>query len=153
MKRIMLRKPFDIDIKNAAAPVPDREQILVRTRAIGIAAGTEMALYLGTYHDLVLRRWKPQWEYPMYTGYEAVDKELDVLASSQAGPAGAPPPGQLRWTGLWNKRLVIDYLAEGRLRTNGLVSHVLGFAETRRASEMIDKKPEPSMQVVLRWHG
>ena len=112
-----------------------------------------MALYLGTNHNLVLRRWKPQWEYPMYTGYETVDKELDVLASSQAGPAGEPPPGQLRWTGLWNKRLVIDYLAEGHLRTDGLVSHVLGFAEARRAYEMIDKKSEPSMQVVLRWHG
>jgi len=48
---------------------------------------------------------------------------------------------------------VIDYLAEERLRTNGLVSHVLGFAEARRASDMIDKKSEPSMQVVLRWHG
>ena len=78
MKRIMLRKPFDIDIENAAAPVPDREQILVRTRAIGITAGTEMALYLGTYHDLVLRRWKPQWEYPMYTGYEAVGEVVKI---------------------------------------------------------------------------
>ena len=80
-------------------------------------------------------------------------KELDVLASSQTGPAGEPPPDQLRWTGLRNKRLVIDYLAEGHLRTDGLVSHVLGFAEARRAYEMIDKKSEPSMQVVLRWHG
>ena len=52
MKRIMLRKPFDIDIENAAGPVPDREQVLVRTRATSIAAGTEMALYLGTNHDL-----------------------------------------------------------------------------------------------------
>ncbi len=335
MKRIVLRKPFDIDIEDAEAPVPDRGQVLVRTRTTGIAAGTEMALYRGTNHDLVLRRWGPQWEYPMHTGYEAVGevvelgpdvsepnvgdrvllyghhaeysvadanrvlrlpdtladedallailgttalrgvrragveygdsvavvgmgvlgqlaiqharlagasitiavdtdpwrlkiaeglgathtvnpdaedaaamvenytgigadsvieaagappavplalslarkrgrvsivgwhtrpvelvlaedflyKELDVLASSQAGPAGEPPPDQLRWTGLRNKRLVIDYLAEGRLRTDGLVSHVLGFAEASRVYEMIDKKSEPSMQVVLRWHG
>ena len=87
-----------------------------------------MALYLGTNHNLGLRRWKPQWVYPMYTGYEAVDKELDVLASSKTGPAGEPPPDQLRWTGLRNKPLVIDYLAEGHLRTDGFVSHVLGFA-------------------------
>jgi 2-desacetyl-2-hydroxyethyl bacteriochlorophyllide A dehydrogenase len=335
MKRIVLRKPFDIDIEDAETPVPDRGQVLVRTTATGIAAGTEMALYRGTNHDLVLRRWGPQWEYPMYTGYEAVGelvelgpdvsepnvgdrvllyghhaeysvsdanrvlrlpdtladenallavlgttalrgvrragveygdsvavvgmgvlgqlaiqhamlagasmtiavdtdpwrlkiaeglgathtvnpdtedaakvveaytgigadavieaagappavplslslarkrgrvsivgwhtrpvelvlaedflyKELDVLASSQAGPAGEPPPDQLRWTGIRNKQLVIDYLAEGRLRTDGLVSHVLDYTEARRAYEMIDKKSEPSMQVVLRWDG
>lgn len=335
MKRIVLRKPFDIDIEDAETPVPDRGQVLVRTRASGIAAGTEMALYRGTNHDLVLRRWGPQWEYPMYTGYEAVGevvelgadvsepnvgdrvllyghhaeysavdanrvlrlpdtladedallavlgttalrgvrrarveygdsvavvgmgvlgqlaiqharlagasmtiavdtdpwrlkiaetlgatytvnpdtedaaavvegytgigadavieaagappavplalslartrgrvsivgwhtrpvelvlaedflyKELDVLASSQAGPAGDPPPEHVRWTGLRNKRLVIDYLGEGRLRTDGLVSHVLDYTEARRAYEMIDKKTEPSMQVVLRWDG
>jgi len=335
MKRIMLKEPFDIVIEDAEAPVPGRGQILVRTRATGISAGTEMALYRGTNHDLVLRRWGPQWGYPMSTGYEAVGevvergpevvapevgdrvllygghaeysvaeasqvlklpdalsdedallavlgttalrgvrrvgveygdsvavvgmgvmgqmaiqharlsgasttiavdpdpwrlkiaeglgathtvnpdaedaaaavvgytgigadavvetagapsavpvalslarkrgrvsivgwhtrpvelvlaedflyKELDVMASSQAGPAGEPPPDQLRWTGLRNKRLVIDYLAEGRLRTGRLISHVMGFAEARRAYEMIDTKSEPSMQVVLRWHG
>ncbi len=335
MKRIVLTKPFNIAIEETETPVPDRGQILVRTRASGISAGTEMALYRGTNHDLVLRRWGPQWTYPMCTGYEAVGevvelgpgvsepnvgdrvllyghhaeysvatstqvlklpdtladkdallavlgttalrgvrrarveygdsvavvgmgvlgqlaiqhaglvgsrttiavdpdpwrlevaknlgatytvnpdiedaaaavegytgmgadavveaagapsavplalslarkrgrvsivgwhtrpvelvlaedflyKELDVMASSQAGPSGEPPPDQLRWTGLRNKRLVIDYLAEGRLRTEGLVSHVMGFVEARRAYEMIDKKSEPSMQVVLRWQG
>ncbi len=334
MKRIVLTKPFNIDIEDVETPLPDRGQVLVRTRATGIAAGTEMALYRGTNHDLVLRRWGPQWTYPMYLGYEAVGeiielgdgvsepnvgdrvllyghhaeysvvaatqilklpdtladedailavlgttalhgvrragveygdsiavvgmgvlgqmaiqharlvgsritiavdpdpwrleiaenlgatytvnpdtedsaaavedytgigadavveaagtpssvplalslarkrgrvsivgwhtrpvelvlaedflcKELDVLACDSAGPSGKPPPDQLRWTGLRNKRLVIDYLAEGRLKTDGLVSHVMDFREAHRAYEMIDKKSEPSMQVVLHWH-
>ena len=335
MKRIVFTEPFNIEIEDADAPVPGRGQVLVRARVTGIAAGTEMALYRGTNHDLVLRRWGPEWDYPMYPGYEAVGevvelgpgvtapeigdrvllygrhaeysvaeasrvltlpdtladeqallavlgttalrgvrraaveygdsvavvgmgvlgqlaiqharlsgasvtiavdtdpwrleiaeglgathtvnpavedaaavvegytglgadavveaagapsavplalalarkrgrvsivgwhtrpvelvlaedflyKELDVMASSQAGPAGEPPPDQLRWTGLRNKRLVIDYLAEGRLRTDRLVSHVMDFAEARLAYEMIDTRSEPSMQVVLRWHG
>jgi threonine dehydrogenase-like Zn-dependent dehydrogenase len=80
-------------------------------------------------------------------------KELDVMASSQAGPAGEPPPDQLRWTGLRNKRLVIDNLTKGRLRTEGLISHVMNYEEARCAYEMIDTKSEPSMQVVLRWPG
>ena len=87
MKRIVLRKPFDIDIEDAEAPVPDRGQVLVRTRTTGIAAGTEMALYRGTNHDLVLRRWGPQWEYPMHTGYEAVGEVVEL------GPDVSEPNG------------------------------------------------------------
>ena len=78
MKRIVLTKPFNIDIEEAETPVPDCGQILVRTRASGISAGTEMALYRGTNHDLVLRRWGPQWTYPMYTGYEAVGEVVEA---------------------------------------------------------------------------
>ena len=36
-----------------------------------------MALYRGTNHELVLRRWGPQWEYPMSTGYEAVGEVVE----------------------------------------------------------------------------
>ena len=78
MKRIVLTKPFNIAIEETETPVPDRGQILVRTRASGISAGTEMALYRGTNHDLVLRRWGPQWTYPMYTGYEAVGEVVEL---------------------------------------------------------------------------
>ena len=78
-------------------------------------------------------------------------KELDVRASRAAGPSEGASPAQVRWTGQRNKKTVVQFLADGRLRTEGLITHVMPFQEVQRAFELIRTKSEHWLQVVLRW--
>ena len=78
-------------------------------------------------------------------------KELDVRASRGPGPPEGASPALVRWTGLRNRKTVVQLLADGRLRTEGLITHVMPFQEIQRAYELILTKSEPWLQVVLRW--
>ena len=77
-------------------------------------------------------------------------KELDVFASRGSGMNEVAPEEILRWTATGNRQTVVDYIAEGRLRTDGLVTHVLPFEDISKAYEIVDKRTEPSLQIVLR---
>ena len=331
----MIPEPFHVGIEDADKPVPGPSEVLVRSIATGISAGTEMGLYCGKNPDLVRRRWGEKWVYPMYPGYESVGivsecgpgvsesllgqrvvshgghaqfsavstshmvklpeqvadeaatlavlattalhgvrratieygdtvavvgmglmgqfaiqharlagairtiavdpdpwrlevaarvgadhtidpgaedpqeailgytetgadavietagvssavplalrlardrgrvsivgwhlepvelvlaedflyKELDIRASRGSGSPGVSTPEHMIWTAFRNRTLVVNLLAEGRLRTDGLITHVLPFEEISRAYEMIQTKSEPSLQVVLSWDG
>lgn len=333
MKRVVIISPYHVEIEDAKMPSPTAGELLVRTLVTGIAAGTEINLYRGTNPDLVLRRWGPQWKYPMYPGLESVGiviehgegitepelgtrilsygshaeyvtiqpdravalpdnlddetatlgvfgatslhgvrragvefgdavavvgmgligqfavqharangadmtfavdpdpwrlelarslgdtitinpdkedvekvilertgvgadavietagvpsaiplslklarsgghvsivgwhlkpvelvlaedflyKELNVYASRGSGLPGEPAKEMTRWTAIRNRRMVIQHIADGRLQTHGLVTHVMPYADAADAYHLVDKKTEPSMQVILRW--
>ena len=78
-------------------------------------------------------------------------KELDVFASRGSGMNEDVPEEILRWSATGNRQTVVDYMAEGRLLTDGLVTHVLPFESISKAYEIVDKRTEPSLQIVLRW--
>ena len=80
-------------------------------------------------------------------------KELDIRASRNSGFPGESTPKNRIWSSRRNRALVLSLMAEGRLRTDGLVSHMIPFEEVSRAYELIRTKSEPSLQVVLRWDG
>ena len=72
MRTVLIPKPYEVVIQEAATPEPEPGQILIRTTVSGISAGTEMNLYRGTNPDLVRRRWGERFVYPMVPGYQGV---------------------------------------------------------------------------------
>ena len=78
-------------------------------------------------------------------------KEIDIRASRGGGFPGESTSENMVWTGIRNRKLVLNLLAEGRLRADGLVTHSIPFREVSRAYELIRTKSEPSLQVVLTW--
>lgn len=80
MKRVVVPEPLKVAIEDAERPVPGRGEVLVRTLATGISAGTEMGLYRGTNVELVGRRWGELGTYPVYPGY------ISVAVVTELGP-------------------------------------------------------------------
>lgn len=78
-------------------------------------------------------------------------KELVVRASRSSGPLEHLDAGLVRWTTQSNLAFVVSLLAEGRLKTEGLITHVLPFEEAGHAYELISSRSEPSLHVALRW--
>lgn len=47
--------------------------------------------------------------------------------------------------------MVTDLLATGRLRTDGLITHRIPFERAAEAYELIDRRPEETVKVVLTY--
>ena len=67
-------------------------------------------------------------------------KELEIRASRGSGPNGTA-----------GRREVVSRIADGRIKTDGLVTHVFPFQDVGDAYELVRTGSEPSLQEVLRW--
>ena len=82
MRTVLIPKPCEVVIQEAATPEPEPGQILIRTTVSGISAGTEMNLYRGTNPDLVRRRWGERFVYPMVPGYQGGGSSYSAVPMS-----------------------------------------------------------------------
>ena len=83
MRKIIIDKPFNVEIKDVPIPVPKPGEILIKTELSGISSGTEMMLYRGTFPNFTLKKW-PQWtDYPVCPGYELVGTVVEVCTDSK----------------------------------------------------------------------
>src|SRR5207244_112625 len=63
-------RPFKVEIRSIDLPAPAANQILVRTEASAVSAGTELAVYTGT-HQWLRDPNLPDWKFPFRPGYSA----------------------------------------------------------------------------------
>src|SRR5438477_8913657 len=70
-------EPFKVDIRSIELPDPAANQILVRTEASAVSAGTELAVYTGT-HQWLRDPSLPDWKFPFRPGYSAAGVVLAV---------------------------------------------------------------------------
>jgi len=61
------------------------------------------------------------------------------------------PVGQVRWTEGRNFEAVLDLLASGRLKVADLVTHCYGIADAAAAYELIDRRADPYLAVLLTY--
>jgi 2-desacetyl-2-hydroxyethyl bacteriochlorophyllide A dehydrogenase len=66
----IITAPFAVAIREAELPDPAQKQILVRTEASVVSAGTELAVYTGT-HQWLKDPTLPDWKFPFKPGYSA----------------------------------------------------------------------------------
>ena len=88
-------------------------------------------------------------------------KELTVRVSRSYGPGRYErsyeewgvdyPAGQVRWTEGRNQAAVLDLLVRGRLAVDDLVTHRFPIADAAAAYELIEKRTEPYLGVVLEY--
>ncbi len=89
------------------------------------------------------------------------EKELALQVARSYGPgrydrsyedwAVDYPPGQVRWTEGRNLEAVVDLISRGRLRVSDLVTHRFPLARAVDAYELIEKRPEPYLGVMLTY--
>jgi predicted dehydrogenase/threonine dehydrogenase-like Zn-dependent dehydrogenase len=89
------------------------------------------------------------------------EKELTVRVARSYGPGRYErsyeewgvdyPLSAVRWTEGRNQQAVLALIAEGRLPVDDLVSHRFDLADAPRAYELIERRTEPYLAVVLEY--
>jgi 2-desacetyl-2-hydroxyethyl bacteriochlorophyllide A dehydrogenase len=83
-RQAVVLEPFKVGVREVDLPDPGPNQILVRTEASALSAGTELAVYTGT-HQWLKDPTLPDWKFPFRPGYSA------------AGTVVAVGPGVTGW--------------------------------------------------------
>lgn len=88
-------------------------------------------------------------------------KELEFTVSASLGPGRWDPsyeekgvdypPGQVRWTVQRNMEAVLDVIAAGKLPVERLTSHRFGIEAAAAAYDLITRKAEPFLGIVLQY--
>ncbi|MDZ7340882.1 MAG: bi-domain-containing oxidoreductase, partial [candidate division KSB1 bacterium] len=89
-------------------------------------------------------------------------KELDLRMSCSYGPGRYDPEYEqkgvdypyayVRWTEQRNMQAFLQFLAQGKVNVEHLTTHQFDFDEALRAYDLIMKKTEPFLGIVLKYH-
>ncbi|MBB3128442.1 2-desacetyl-2-hydroxyethyl bacteriochlorophyllide A dehydrogenase [Paenibacillus rhizosphaerae] len=113
----------------------------------GFTAGLHQAIRSVVYNGRVVAAGFYQGDAGgLFLGEEFHHRRIQVI-SSQIGNVSVEL--QNRWNRLRLERTVFRLAASGLLNLKGLITHVVPFKEAAAAYEMIDRKTEPHLQVVL----
>jgi 2-desacetyl-2-hydroxyethyl bacteriochlorophyllide A dehydrogenase len=93
-RQATLVEPYKVEVREVNLPDPADNQILVRTAASAVSAGTELAVYTGT-HQWLKDPSLPDWKFPFRPGYSAAG---EVVAVGK-GVAGWRPGDKVSYPG------------------------------------------------------
>src|SRR5436189_2050555 len=76
-RQAVLVEPYKVEVREIELPEPKDNQILIRTGASAVSAGTELAVYTGT-HQWLKDPNLPDWKFPFRPGYSAAGSVVAV---------------------------------------------------------------------------
>jgi 2-desacetyl-2-hydroxyethyl bacteriochlorophyllide A dehydrogenase len=76
-RQATLVEPYKVEVREVDLPDPAPNQVLVRTHASAVSAGTELAVYTGT-HQWLKDPAMPDWKFPFRPGYSAAGEVVAV---------------------------------------------------------------------------
>src|SRR6267142_2575610 len=76
-QQIVIREPYQVEVRDAELPVPAANQILVQTAVSAVSPGTELAVWTGT-HQWLRDPNLPDWKFPFRSGYSAAGTVVAV---------------------------------------------------------------------------
>src|SRR5438552_10060533 len=79
-RQAVISEPYKVQVREVNLPDPGEKQILVRTVASAVSAGTELAVYTGT-HQWLKDPNLPDWKFPFRPGYSAAGTVVAVGAN------------------------------------------------------------------------
>jgi 2-desacetyl-2-hydroxyethyl bacteriochlorophyllide A dehydrogenase len=83
----LIVEPYRVEVRDIELPPPGPDQILVRTEASAVSAGTELAVYTGT-HQWLKDPSLPDWKFPFRPGYSAAGRVEAVGKAVQGWQPG-----------------------------------------------------------------
>ena len=79
-RQVVIREPFEVEVREVDLPPPKDNQILVATEVSAVSPGTELAVYTGT-HQWLKDPNLPDWKFPFPPGYSAAGSIVAVGSS------------------------------------------------------------------------
>src|SRR5438132_8590460 len=76
-RQAVISEPYKVEVREVDLPDPGEKQVLVRTVASAVSAGTELAVYTGT-HQWLKDPKLPDWKFPFRPGYSAAGEVVAV---------------------------------------------------------------------------
>lgn len=76
-RQFVIAAPFRAEVRDVDLPPPGENQVLVRSHASAISAGTELAVWTGT-HQWLKDPAMPDWKFPFQPGYSAAGEVVAV---------------------------------------------------------------------------
>src|SRR5437588_27240 len=86
-QQIVIREPYQVEVRDAELPAPAANQILVQTAVSAVSPGTELAVWTGT-HQWLRDPNLPDWKFPFRSGYSAAGTVAAVGADSKGWKPG-----------------------------------------------------------------
>jgi 2-desacetyl-2-hydroxyethyl bacteriochlorophyllide A dehydrogenase len=86
-RQIVITEPYKVGVREVDLPEPAPDQILVKTEASAVSAGTELAIFTGT-HQWLKDPGLPDWKFPFRPGYSAAGTVVAVGSEVHAWHAG-----------------------------------------------------------------
>lgn len=87
VQQAVVVEPNWVEIRDTELPPPAANQVLVRTEASAVSAGTELAVYTGT-HQWLKDPAMTDWKFPFRPGYSAAGRVLEVGSSVRSFKPG-----------------------------------------------------------------
>src|ERR1700727_622008 len=81
-QQIVIREPFQVEVRDMDVPAPAANQILVNTAVSAVSPGTELAVWTGT-HQWLRDPTLPDWKFPFRSGYSAAGVVVAVGSEAQ----------------------------------------------------------------------
>jgi 2-desacetyl-2-hydroxyethyl bacteriochlorophyllide A dehydrogenase len=80
---VIFKKPYEIEIIKSPMPVPEADEVLVKTRVSAVSAGTELLVYCGRFPasmpvDATIPTLARPFGYPLAYGYASVGQVIEV---------------------------------------------------------------------------
>src|SRR5438876_6928178 len=86
-RQAVISEPYKVQVREVNLPDPGEKQVLVRTVASAVSAGTELAVYTGT-HQWLKDPNLPDWKFPFRPGYSAAGTVVAVGSDVKGWQAG-----------------------------------------------------------------
>src|SRR5262249_20601024 len=86
-RQAVMVEPYKVEVRDVDLPEPKDNQILVRTAASAVSAGTELSVYTGT-HQWLKDPNLPDWKFPFRPGYSAAGEVVAVGKGISGWKAG-----------------------------------------------------------------
>ena len=84
--------------------------------------------------------------------YTDIHRKGVAVIGAHGRTASVPANPYHRWTSAEHHRLAVELIRQGRVRTDGLVSHRLPADAALGAFEALATRPQDHLGVVIRWH-
>src|SRR5256884_9482849 len=86
-RQAVITEPYKTAVRDADLPDPGPNQVLVRTAASFVSAGTELAVWTGT-HQWLKDPNLPDWKFPFRPGYSAAGSVVAVGSAVEGWKPG-----------------------------------------------------------------
>jgi threonine dehydrogenase-like Zn-dependent dehydrogenase len=146
-----LVNPSREDVRSAIAAATEGRGVDVAIEATGNPAVINDALKAAAMLGRVILLGSPRGRVEI-DAYTDIHRKGVALIGAHGRTASVPSNPYYRWTSAEHHRLAVEFIRQGRLRTDALVTHRVPADDALAVFEALTLRPQDFLGVVIHWH-